>query len=248
MRKTKTELPERRTYIDQTAEQFGNEIKFSVQNSHVYGPERPLHIPGDEKPYTYISTVDSVTALAYSKGKTAILNFADYTRRGGLFVYGGKAQEEALCGASDLWNVLNALEFDEYFAWNKANQNDYLYYDRAIYSPDIVFHFADGKQVKADVLSCAAPYKAAAGRYKGVSTADAQKAMSKRIVFVRNVLEQEHVETAILGAYGCGVFGNNTKYVAECFARTFKDTSIKNVVYAMPDQKKRQVFEKAMKL
>lgn len=242
--KKRTEIPERRAHVNEMAQKYADEIHQSAVDSRVYGPERHLHILAEVKPDIYISSVDSLTAAkAYGNGKTAILNFADYTRRGGLYLYGSHAQEESLCGDSDLWNVLNAPELDEYFAWNKANQNDYLYYDRAVYSPAIVFIGG----VKFDVLSCAAPYKAAAGRYKGVSAEEAKKAMTRRIMFVRNVLEQEHVDTAILGAFGCGVFGNSTKYVAECFERYFKDTSIKHIVYAMPEAKKRQIFEKIIK-
>ena len=217
----KTEIPERRERVNRIAEKYKTEIEYSVKNSHVYGPEMPVHISGNEKPSVYISADDSFTAARkYGKGKTAILNFADYVLRGGLYLEGSNAQEEALCGDSDLWNILNDPAFDEYFAWNKANQKDYLYYDRAVYSPDVIFT-GDGR---FDVLSCAAPYKSAAGRYKGVPAEEAKKAMDQRIQFVRNVLEQEHVETAILGAYGCGVFGNSTRFVAECFDKWFKDT------------------------
>lgn len=239
----KTEIPERREHVNQMAEKYSVEIGDSVKNSHIYGPEMPAHIPGKEKPSVCIVSEDSFSAAeSYGKGKTAILNFADYVRRGGLYLYGSNAQEEALCGDSDLWNILNDPAFDEYFAWNKANQKDYLYYDRAIYSPSVVF----SGNVRFDVLSCAAPYKSAAGHYKGIPAEEAKKAMNQRIQFVRNVLEQEHVETAVLGAYGCGVFGNSVRFTAECFEHWFCDTSIRNIVYAMPDQRKRQIFEKIM--
>lgn len=236
-------MPERREHVNRMAEKYQTEIECSVKNSHIYGPEMPAHIPGNDEPSVCICADDSVTtARKYGKGKTAILNFADYVLRGGLYLYGSNAQEEALCGDSDLWNILNDSAFDEYFAWNKANQNDYLYSDRGIYSPDVIFT----GDVRFDVLSCAAPYQSAAGHYKGVPAAEAKKAMDQRIQFVRNILEQEHVETAVLGAYGCGVFGNSTKFVAACFHKWFQDTSVKNIVYAMPEERKKKIFEKAM--
>lgn len=44
----------------------------------------------------------------------------------------------------------------------------------------------------------------------------------------------EMVDTAILGAYGCGVFGNDPETVARLFKEEFEKAGIRNVIYAIP--------------
>lgn len=252
MRKPKSESPEARAHIETMRANYSHESAQAARDSRIYGPKSPEHITGDGS-RIISSTKDSVLS-AFEAAENAetmpqkicILNFADYTRRGGLYLYGSHAQEEALCSESDLWNILNDTFFDSYFEWNRKNQNNYLYYDRAIYTPGVVFESArfGTDPVRLDVLSCAAPNKAAAGRYKHVTTEEAKAAMKQRIMFVRNVLENEHVDIAVLGAYGCGVFGNSVNFVAEVFVDALQDSSIPVALFALPDTRKKAIFEK----
>lgn len=252
MRKTREESPAARAHIETMAENYRYETSESARNSRIYGPNASEHLAG--KGSRIISSIQDSLMSAYEarerfvkeSGKVCILNFADYTRRGGLYLYGSHAQEEALCSESNLWNILNDPILDSYFDWNKKNQNNYLYYDRAIYSPGVIFtsERLGSKPIQLDVLSCAAPNKSAAGRYKHVATEESKAAMKQRIAFVRNVLENEHVDVAVLGAFGCGVFGNSTNYVAAAFVDALWDSSIPIVIFALPDTKKKTIFEK----
>lgn len=197
-----------------------------------------------------VTDEDSISAIIkHHYGKTAILNFASFKNPGGMFLNGSKAQEESLCHESFLYNVLSKLQgfYDE----NKKMLNRALYQDRAIYSPDILFA-RNGEQVTCDVITCAAPNKSAAQKYHHVSDEANSIALQNRIAFICSILEDQCVETAILGAFGCGVFGQNPTEVAEMFKKQLENYPgcLKRVFFAIPgkmDKDNLNAFKKVFK-
>lgn len=142
---------------------------------------------------------------------------------------GTVAQEEYLCQNSTLYNVLS--QFTSYYEKNRLNTNDALYWNRAIYSPGIVVL---PSEVKVDVLSCATP------NIKASRMIDSKKvqAVISRIKFVLDILEKEACDTVILGAFGCGVFGNDPRFVAKTFrSQGVLHRGFKRVVFAIPNSK-----------
>lgn len=90
------------------------------------------------KPVIIVDKLDSVkSAIQHRDGKTAVLNFASYKNPGGKFMEGSSAQEECLCHASTLYNVLK--QFPVYYQWNRVHNNRALYTNRALYSEDVIF-------------------------------------------------------------------------------------------------------------
>lgn len=172
-----------------------------------------------------IDDLDSVkSVIRHLNGKTAVLNFASYKNPGGKFIEGSSAQEECLCHASNLYNVLS--RFPGYYEWNKKHNNRALYTDRALYSKNVTFidesvtvYGADPVNIQADVITCAAPNFSAAGKYAHVEEDENNAALLKRVKFVLDIAEDNHVETLILGAYGCGVFGQDALLVAKYFRK-----------------------------
>lgn len=227
---------------------FKNEIHKSVKNTKIYGGESGL-APVSPKRGTCeceitLDKLDSVKSLfTHHNGKTAVLNFASYKNPGGKFFEGSTAQEESLCHASNLYNILR--EFPQYYEWNKAHNNRALYTNRALYIKDVLFldesvcvYGADPLQVKADVITCAAPNYNAAGRYAKVTPEENETALAKRIKFVLDVAEDNGVETLILGAFGAGVFGQDGMMVAKYFKRYLKeyDYHFKNIYFSIPER------------
>lgn len=214
---------------------YEKEIQKCVKDTKLYNNfVAPLKEVNNNSIKGSLSTLNSVSAvLNLSKGKTALLNFASYKSPGGLFIEGSMAQEECLCHYSFLYNVLS--QHPDYYEYNNKNLNKSLYTNRALYSPNVIFE-KNGNTKVCDVITCAAPYKAAAKKYCNVSDEENTKALESRIKFVLDIAEDNKVETLILGAYGAGVFGQDATEVAE----TFKDTlekynySFKNVVFAIP--------------
>jgi len=178
---------------------------------------------------------DSVSAvLKYAKSdkKTAVLNFASYKFPGGGFLAGSRAQEEALCHESYLYNVLSAFD-TSYYARNREDMNRGLYRDKALYSPDILF-LRDGLTKHCDVLTCAAPNFSVASRFVEKDKNDL--VLRRRIRFVLSIAKNENVDTLILGAWGCGVFQQDPNTVAKEFVKiaedVFKDLKI-HIVFAV---------------
>lgn len=208
---------------------YREDIERSVANSKIY--ENVGFVTKREQPtevvVTDMKTLDA--ALEYKEGKTCVLNFASFKNPGGGFLRGAVAQEEYLCQNSTLYNVLS--KFPAYYEKNRVNTNDALYWNRAIYSPGIVVL---PSEVKVDVLSCAAP------NIKASRMIDSKKvqAVISRIKFVLDILEKEACDTVILGAFGCGVFGNDPRFVAKTFrSQGVLHRGFKRVVFAIPNSK-----------
>ena len=181
---------------------------------------------------------DSVTALCNCKAKhpsqkVAVLNFASYKNPGGMFLKGSRAQEECLCHESFLYNVLCEFE-EEYYSQNRKTLRRAMYTNRAIYAPDVHFYH-NGGDVTCDVITCAAPNFSAGAKYANVDPATNSKALFSRIRFVLDVAAVQKVDTLVLGAFGCGVFGQNPTEVAEIMRDLAGKYPFAEVIFAIPD-------------
>lgn len=235
-------------HTEEMQKKYHNEILKSIQNTKIYD----VDFQGDdtkENKNTKIIVEDSDTVYAASRynndGKTALLNFSSYKNPGGMFINGSKAQEECLCHASYLYNVL--IQFTEsFYNWNNQHKNKALYLNRGLYSPNILFQ-QDEKLFYCNVITCAAPNKSAARRYQKVSNEENTEILQSRIKFVLDIARENHIDTLILGAYGCGVFGQSAEEVAKIFKNYLETTHkcFKKVIFAIPKGKDKnlQSFE-----
>ena len=184
-----------------------------------------------------IKVIDSTTeevihkyGVDYQSGLT-VLNFASYTNPGGGFYSGSIAQEEALCHDSYLYNVL--IMFQRSFYDVNKNDKCYPYYkNRALYSPNILF----GEKYYANVITCAAPNISHEKFNKDFDFAKYESIIDSRIDFVLKIAANTYTKTLILGAFGCGVFGNDPKLVAESFKKNLKKYNFEKVIFAIPNK------------
>lgn len=219
-------------HTNEMGKEFPDEIKACIKNSLIYSPDSIFTVnKSTNKSEVIFDNVDSVSALKYREGKTAVLNFASYKNPGGGFMGGSSAQEESLCHASFLYNVLK--EFQDYYDRNNEMKNKGLYTNRAIYSPNVKFLF-DNQWVDVDVITCASPNWSVGMRYKIATPEENSFALRSRIEFIKEILEENNVNTFISGAYGCGVFAQNPMEVASLFKEIFDTTTINRIVYAVP--------------
>lgn len=167
-----------------------------------------------------LGTIEGVLKLrekVKENTKIVVLNFASSESPGGDYLYGGVGQEESLCRASTLFEVL----------WKKRSENEYLYnfeyplFDPyLIFSPKItIFRDEDGKILKSplkiDVIS-----SPAVNRYKALmrnSTIDIDIAMKERVDFILKFLSNKNYNYIVLWPFGCGAYGNSKRYVYKCF-------------------------------
>lgn len=235
-RATRAQIAQKHT--KEMADKYPLEIAKSIENTKIYDENHSFD--SCLKSYcTKISVTDedSVSAIfsADNCDHIAVLNFASYKSPGGKFIEGSSAQEESLCHESFLYNVLS--QFPKYYENNNRAKNKALYLNRALYSKDIIFVRKDKTRI-CDVVTCAAPNLTAAKEYCNVSDSVNTKELTNRCDFVLNILSEQQAETIILGAYGCGVFGQNPEEVANIF-KTLLSTKYKGVfdkvVFAIPN-------------
>ncbi len=221
-------------HVKEMEDLYSERIKLSVENSVIYGGSGKTPQKGDDpnaKAETLVLNADSTEAVLQYPG-AVLLNFASYRHAGGGFITGAWAQEEAICHDSTLYNVL--CQFESFYAENEHSLNRSLYTDRAIFSPGVVFS-RGGKNAECGVITCAAPnFSAARGR--GVTEKENEAALKQRVDFVISIAEEQGCETIILGAWGCGVFGQDPAVAARLFKERLAATTIKRAVFAIPGQ------------
>jgi len=223
---------------------FSKEIESSVSRTEILDEKdcaklleaNNCAIPNNGIVSTLLQT-DVISAITSknckTKKKVAVLNFASYKNPGGMFINGSYAQEEAICHESTLYPVL--LRFaDVYYEENKNNLNKGLYTNKLLYSPDILIFDKNKKCAKTvDVITMAAPNRGVAKKHL-VPDEIINDIMAQRIRCVLEISKIHDVETLILGAFGCGVFKNDTNEVASIFYNECAKYDM-NFVFAIPD-------------
>lgn len=218
-----------RSWLEDIKGRMREDTKSAILGTKEYSEIVPNQ--GSTNSVTVGVPLDTVSALFERDwpGKICILNYASYRNPGGGFLKGMQTQEESLCHESNLYLVLLAFK-NSYYAWNRENMNHSLYLNRALYSPDIVFE-RDGVQKKADVLTCAAPNWDAASIYNNVTEEENRQAVFDRLAFISSILTDNDVNTFIAGAWGCGVFGQDPKMMANAMVDSILAPT---VVWAIP--------------
>jgi len=191
------------------------------------------------------SVEDYILNKADMSLKTAVLNFSSFTNPGGRYIDGSMAQEEALCHATTLYPVLKSFERDFYGPHNKM-KNRGLYVSEMLYSPGI--RFKDNEDVSVDIITMAAPFARAALR-NGVSMSLINETIFHRLEQVFAVAVASGVDRLVLGAYGCGVFQNDTEWVAKCVKSLTEHYGkyFKEVVNPIPAGRNYSIFLKVAK-
>ncbi|MEU6315244.1 TIGR02452 family protein [Streptomyces sp. NPDC047014] len=233
--------------------------------TRIYGPNRI--IPDDDGLTRGAATAVEVTGesstvaarrLTEAAGEAgasalvAVLNFASARNPGGGYVRGAKAQEEALCRASALYETL--LEVPEYYAVHRAEVSTF-YTDRVIHSPGVpVFRDDRGELMEspflAGFLTSPAPNAGTILRQEPERAAEIPGAVARRAERVLEVAALHGYRRLVLGAWGCGVFRNDPAVVAEAFrallAGRFAGV-FDRVVFAVLDRapETREAFERA---
>lgn len=152
-------------------------------------------------------------------GNIIALNFASAKNPGGGFQIGSNAQEESITRASAIYPCL--IKHMEFYEFHRKQRNP-IYSDRMIYSPDVpVFRDDSGKFLSKPILcsfisSPAVNAKAATER--GINYKKINEIMNGRINCILKLALSKEPEAIILGAFGCGVFGNKPEDIASIFA------------------------------
>lgn len=228
---------EAQKHIGMTRGLFATEIAATIESARLYedGEGRELELPEARFETTNITVerVDASKAVTDAKGKACVLDFASYRNPGGGYANGGWAQEEALCSESDLFPILEGLQ-DVYYIPNRQSRRGELYTDRALYLTDVVFT-TGGVMKKRDVIVCAAVNRRfALQNHRSEPECDID--MAHRVHTVMHIAAAHEVDSLVLGAFGCGIFGNDPYKVAILFRDWLEahPGQFENVVFAIP--------------
>ena len=213
-------------------------IDESVKGTVIYTGDLNLEYTESNIQNIKVENIDSVSAIyKYSNGKTAVLNFANFTNPGGGYLEGAAAQEECLCSESaDLINIL--LKFNDYYKENNNHINEMNFSNRGLYIPNVIFDRDSEEEISCDVITVASPINIPFN-FKN------KENLISRIKFVLDIAQDQSVNTLILGAFGCGVFMQNPKIVSKIF-KDFLDSgkyNFSNVIFAVYGDKNYLVFK-----
>lgn len=154
-----------------------------------------------------------------------VLNLANPVHPGGGVRKGAKAQEEDLCRRSSLLLSLEHESASRYYRYNKR-LNTKMGSDAVIITPNVeVVKATDGslldESVIVSVMTCAAPMIKRG--MEGLSQDEYEQLIYERITGMLKIAAYEGYKVLVLGAFGCGAFGNDAKLVSNLFYKAMKD-------------------------
>jgi uncharacterized protein (TIGR02452 family) len=176
------------------------------------------------------TTLEAAGQLAGQYQRVAVLNFASARNPGGGFLGGSQAQEESLARSSGLYTCLT--QFKEMYSFNARPESTGLYSDHLIYSPAVPVLRADNGQwlpqpQLLDIITAPAVNAGALARNSPELLPQLVPTMRQRLRLVLAVAARHGVEALVLGAWGCGVFGNEPGQVAELFAEVLAEPGVR---------------------
>ncbi|MEV6380155.1 TIGR02452 family protein [Streptomyces sp. NPDC051773] len=213
-------------------------IEAARAGTRLYGPAPvpfapagdPVPSSGDPVPssleVTGESSLEAARRLtAADPTPVAVLNFSSARNPGGGYLNGAQAQEEALCRASALYTCVREARA---FYDHHRTHRDPFYTDRVIHSPAVPV-FRDDRGTLLDTpytagfLTSAAPNASVVRRTAPERAPELPRALAVRAERVLETAAAHGYRRLVLGAWGCGVFGNDPAQVASAFRALLMD-------------------------
>lgn len=166
----------------------------------------------------HLMQTDTISAVLQFSGKrVCALNFANANFPGGAYILGGNAQEEALCRASLLYYTIRTASA---YYWRNRLHVLPDYTDNMIDSRNVpVIRDNAGNRLETpvicDFITSPAVNRTFAKFLFSRKKLDAK--MEHRIEQIIALAAEKKPEVLILGAFGCGVFGNRRETVYPMF-------------------------------
>jgi uncharacterized protein (TIGR02452 family) len=206
-------------------------------------------------------TVDCANQLMQEEGfkNPVLLNMASDKNPGGGVTWGATAQEELLCLKSNLFLSLNPSSNrflrKQLSEMSGGIKSCYTIPRRgAIYTPGVSFFrksLSEGykfcSQEKMSVISTAA-YNFHDNKRKPKTADQYEEGMKAKIRTVMRVAEQNGHDVIVLGALGCGAYGNDPKIVSRYFQEVFSEEefthceNLEKIVFAVYSQQGNENF------
>lgn len=212
---------------------LGQAVADAVERTVLYTPSElsdlVASLPPNASPSTAVICVRNCTTLeacfdgAVTHGRRVLaLNFASARNPGGGFLSGSGAQEESLARSSALYATQTSERAAVLYETNRRARSC-LYSHHMLLAPAVpVFRLDDGalldKPYALDILTAPAVNAGVVRQREADAQALIERTMRERIDRILAVASTARCDELVLGAYGCGVFGNEPELVAALFA------------------------------
>lgn len=168
------------------------------------------------------STVDAIHRIQDSS--LGVLNFASAKHPGGGFIVGSMAQEECLAYCSDLyiqqWPAGKAY-YEKHTSQNNPFYTHTMFINNVTFFRDANFNLITNPKM-CKVLTSAAVNMGVAIK-QGKSKKEGNVIMKSRMRKILNIFVENNCKSIVLGAFGCGVFGNSAQDVARMWKELLID-------------------------
>ncbi|TGE06282.1 TIGR02452 family protein [Hymenobacter fodinae] len=213
--------------------------KAAQDGSRLYRPEdvpallaefaQPVDSPAEVQVYQ-ATTLEAAAALSKQFERVGCLNFASARNPGGGFLSGSQAQEESLARSSGLYPCLT--QFKEMYSYNARPASTGLYSDYLVYPPGVpVFRGENGEWLPEpfalDMITAPAVNAGALRRNSPNLLPQLVPVMRQRLRLVLAVAARHGIQALVLGAWGCGVFGNEPAQIAQLLAEALAEPAIR---------------------
>lgn len=217
---------------------LSHQLKDSIDGSQLY--HTAPSVPTLDKPRSGAIIVSKKRTFSAAQDylkknpqkSVAVLNFASPLLPAAGLNCAYNTQEEVLCRCSTLYPALDCEPFlTQYYKKHRKADNP-LFTDDCIFTPDVTV-FKDDRQEQlmpqADWFQCHVLTSAAPCLYDvkekpvRISKGKYDKLLENRCHTLLAVAVHHGVEMVVLGAFGCGAFGNDPEQVAKAFDRALVD-------------------------
>ena len=184
----------------------------------------------------FVNSFSEDAVINSTSNRKAVLIFASGTRHGGGVINGAIAQEEAISRTSSWTNVQVPESYLNFRGPTYGHQfliaDGFFFYDSSfneLVSP-----------VKCKFISCAA-----INFNMNIEVNNSVKNMViERMVGMLNECSVFHIDEFIIGAWGCGVFGGQIEFYAQCWTEAIdKSTFSKKIIVSIPDLNSINIFK-----
>jgi uncharacterized protein (TIGR02452 family) len=204
--------------------ELADAIRRAVAGTVEHRPEETIRSPVSSGRSTVFSVVNA-TSLSASQAFAArgesslVLNFASAKNPGGGFLNGARAQEESLARSSALHACIQGCSM---YAHHRA-LSDCMYTSWMIHSPAVPV-FRDGvtgalleEPYECGFLTAPAPNAKVVLEREPSRAAEVSEVMRARVARSLAIAALHGHRNLVLGAWGCGVFGNDPVVVANAY-------------------------------
>jgi uncharacterized protein (TIGR02452 family) len=235
----------RGSYVTESGVEHDISTSIAAAQSRTTSFHAAGYVPAKPKYAQVVTYVHNQTALTVAHARqrrgyrVAILNFADPTNLGSGWLQGRHSQEASLARASALVPCLQS----HHWYHDPRHLTNPFYDDTVIVAPQVpVFRGHEGDLLDqpwlANMISAAPVHAHGVRKYMPMRAAEIPLHLARRATHIVNAAASTKSNVLVLGAWGCGRFGNSPDVIISAFQAAFESPSVRAfaiIDFAVPD-------------